>query len=493
MHITLYTISQVKSLFCDSITTRKQISSGAVFTNREVSSPSCSSHGTQESTYKPPKQRQGLALRRTTSFDCLYNDDRTCCKRNCHNRFQPELIESYRLSVLDYAMESRRTRIFEYHTQNLVVDSRPCCINYLTNCFDVSRSWLYPNPTTTDRDRQCPKTISVLAWFENLKANADVMPDAQAQKHVHRPVAAYQIPHLKKKEVFKEYMADCKLHPTLYLQCTKAHFLTTWKKTYPNVKLRKYLKFAKCEVCVDCREIKKNPASTSEQKKAACVKQEVHWLWVKKERAGELARQQEAIYSPLDTLTITQDGTDFPFVAGIPSLPEKSKKDGELRIKPTIMVTISHGDGVFIFPALPHIAKDPNFTIECIQRTLKKVETSRGMLPPKLHLQLDNCGRENKNTALIAYLSWLVERGVFKTIELHFLPVGHTHNLADQVNSRVTTAAKHANIRDRKELCDVLETCYDPNPYVEFVDHVASVKQLFNPKLSAQWTGSRVH
>ena len=40
---------------------------------------------------------------------------------------------------------------------------------------------------------------------------------------------------------------------------------------------------------------------------------------------------------------------------------------------------------------------------------------------------LDNCARENKNHYLFAYLSLLVAKGVFKTMHLGFLMVGHTH------------------------------------------------------------------
>ena len=442
---------------------------------------------------KPPKQRQNLKIRRTLPFNCQYNTDSPCCNRGCHAIFNCELIDTYRATVNKHHKDIHRQRIKEYHEENLLVDGKPCCIDFLLNCFDISKSWLYPSHNPTDRVEKCPKSISILAWFESLKESADIMPDAQIEVRVHDPVAAYQIPHLKKNEVFKEYISDCKLFPGLYSECDESYFYKQWRNFYPNVKLRKYLKFAKCEVCVNCREIKKDPTSTAAQKQAACVKQTNHLTWVKKERAGELARQQRAVYCPKDVLTITQDATDFPFVAGIPSLMDKTKTDGEVRIKPTIMVTLSHGDGVFVWPALPHIAKDPNFTIECIQRTLKHVESSRGTLPPKLHIQLDNSGRENRNTALFAYLSWLVQRDVFKVIEVHFLPKGHTHNIADQVNSRVTTSTKHANIKSREDLCEVLEHCYDPNPRVEFIDRVASIKKLFNPTLNPQWSGSRVY
>lgn len=38
----------------------------------------------------------------------------------------------------------------------------------------------------------------------------------------------------------------------------------------------------------------------------------------------------------------------------------------------------------------------------------------------------DNCAAQNKNNILMKYLSWRVKKGLQKSIEIHFLPVGHT-------------------------------------------------------------------
>lgn len=46
----------------------------------------------------------------------------------------------------------------------------------------------------------------------------------------------------------------------------------------------------------------------------------------------------------------------------------------------------------------------------------------------------------------MAYIAWLVERGVFKKIEVSFLPVGHTHNEPDQVASRYSVACRKRDI-----------------------------------------------
>ena len=44
-----------------------------------------------------------------------------------------------------------------------------------------------------------------------------------------------------------------------------------------------------------------------------------------------------------------------------------------------------------------------------------------------LLLNADNCARENKNRWMFPFLGFLVERGYFNEIELHFLMPGHSH------------------------------------------------------------------
>jgi hypothetical protein len=53
-----------------------------------------------------------------------------------------------------------------------------------------------------------------------------------------------------------------------------------------------------------------------------------------------------------------------------------------------------------------------------------------------LRVQLDNTTKENKNNYMLGYLAMLVQTAVFTVVELHFLPVGHTHNDLDGVFGR---------------------------------------------------------
>ena len=126
---------------------------------------------------------------------------------------------------------------------------------------------------------------------------------------------------------------------------------------------------------------------------------------------------------------------------------------------------------------LENIAGDPNLTIEVIQRELKRTEAELGMLPPALAIQLDNCFRENKNSYIINFCGWMVERGTRAPcaivycgmsclvlgavglfaggIFISFLPKGHTHNEMDQCASLISIAVRRKDIHTRQQLHDV--------------------------------------
>ena len=144
---------------------------------------------------------------------------------------------------------------------------------------------------------------------------------------------------------------------------------------------------------------------------------------------------------------------------GLPHFPELTKNDSAVRLRYHLIVAMVHGQPTpTTYHAPENVAHDPNLTIEVIQRTLKRLEKKRGgKLPKTLFLQMDNCTRENKNTAVMAYLSWLVERGVFDKINVSFLPVGHTHNECDQVGSRYSIGVRHTTIGTREAMVEILE------------------------------------
>ena len=49
---------------------------------------------------------------------------------------------------------------------------------------------------------------------------------------------------------------------------------------------------------------------------------------------------------------------------------------------------------------------------------------------------MDNCPRDNKNNIMFGFLAVLVFFGTFQSVEVSFLPVGHTHEDVDAMFSR---------------------------------------------------------
>ena len=68
----------------------------------------------------------------------------------------------------------------------------------------------------------------------------------------------------------------------------------------------------------------------------------------------------------------------------------------------------------------------PNSVVSMLHYYLVNMNVS-----DKLVLHADNCAGQNKNKTVFAYLSWRIVNKLNTSIELNFLPVGHTRSLVD--------------------------------------------------------------
>ena len=190
------------------------------------------------------------------------------------------------------------------------------------------------------------------------------------------------------------------------------------------------------------------------------------------------------------------DGTDqLPF--GIPAFAQLVKGENKKRLLCHELISVidhGHKRHILVFDSLEHVPHNPNMVIEGLQRSQKFVEKqNEGNLPEELFLQFDNCLRENKNAYVCEFLSLLVERGVFKIIWIDFHPVGHTHNIVDQVASRLAIKCQKVDIPSREHLFDRLRKAYTPTPRVFRLDRVADFKGLVNPDGDAHYANSAIH
>jgi CO dehydrogenase nickel-insertion accessory protein CooC1 len=66
-------------------------------------------------------------------------------------------------------------------------------------------------------------------------------------------------------------------------------------------------------------------------------------------------------------------------------------------------------------------------------------------LSKNLLLQMDNCGKDNKNWHFLAFLSLLTTKDVFEEMKLGFLIVGHTHEDIDGCFSYMSKKLREQN------------------------------------------------
>ena len=103
----------------------------------------------------------------------------------------------------------------------------------------------------------------------------------------------------------------------------------------------------------------------------------------------------------------------------------------EYGLKTKLFASIVHGLGTYLFWATPQIKGGTNLTVEVLRRTLLHIHQEKKVLPPILHLQLDNAS-DNKSRQFLAFVAYLVEMRVFQLVKLSYLLVGHTHEDVDQ-------------------------------------------------------------
>ena len=440
---------------------------------------------------KPPGSR--AHQRGTTLFRFRPEPTFKCCKKKCMSHFLQEhdqRVENARapLFVPELSKDERRLLLRQNWKDHLRIviggSEHVVCLTCACKIYTCSRTLLCPQPSrgkdnpgrskAEANSARATVNVSVAAWFYSLMDTLDVMPDT----------GYYQVQVGQKHMLYENYMLDVHRWPSVYERCKdKSYFYQIWRDSFPNVKLRKHCRFAKCEFCIDKRDII-SAATTTEIAKADArdrLRQHLNWAHTR-ERGFYHAKRDEAIKCPEKKISISMDGTD-QFINGFPHFWEVSKLDSKgKRLYFHTQIVLVHGVGPQVYLSLEDIAGDPNWTIETLYRTLKAEQDRRpDGLPRTLYLQMDNCFRENKNTFVIAYLCWLVERGVFDEIFLSFLPTGHTHFDPDQFASRIALAVRFRNVLTCEDYVRIIRECWSTEVPVEWVHDVMDHKELFNP------------
>lgn len=271
-------------------------------------------------------------------------------------------------------------------------------------------------------------TAMAMAWLRGVATKlGQHLPNADETR----------LPFGSKKIVHEYYGAEMRLRGVHGLQY--ARFLDLWANdpSMSKIKLTKRKgTFAQCDKCADFAKEMTNAIDNVEG-------DDIKRRW--NEHVAHVARCREIYYDNRDlaharpdkTLCIIADIMDQAKTT-IPHHRRKQKRWCKMQgLRQCVMGVKTHGVRMDHYVANARVGTGggANFTIECLSRTFRKIAAMggrNGKLPPRLYLQMDNCSGDNKNYTVIGYLNWLVTTGVFNSIEVGFLPVGHTHEDIDQ-------------------------------------------------------------
>lgn len=154
---------------------------------------------------------------------------------------------------------------------------------------------------------------------------------------------------------------------------------------------------------------------------------------MQRERLQYAIQREKATRDPSDFCSIIIDRADQA-TYGLPHLlyNTKSMRGDKLKVR---MISVKDHDlvsSLFLYLMTEEFEKGATHIVEVLHRFLCQ-KASKGTLPSVLLVQADNCTRENKNRFVMAYFEMLVAMGVFRQVNVSFLPVGHTHEDIAQV------------------------------------------------------------
>ncbi|KAL3687438.1 hypothetical protein R1sor_013747 [Riccia sorocarpa] len=97
-------------------------------------------------------------------------------------------------------------------------------------------------------------------------------------------------------------------------------------------------------------------------------------------------------------------------------------------------------------------------------------------LPRVFLLQMDNSAKDNKNVHVLAFCSELVIRGIFETVEVNFLMVGHTHEDVDALFSKISMRTVNKDILTLPALMAEIWESEAMHPVPMLIEEVADYK-----------------
>jgi hypothetical protein len=230
-------------------------------------------------------------------------------------------------------------------------------------------------------------------------------------------------------------------------------------KGLPHIVFHRHKEFGRCTRCALLTAIYLNVHLPTRKRQLALTAFFDHQIWVKLERqvyydVRALAKQELKRVMSIGMDAMDQNTSRLPHI--MRNVCPTSLKDAELpRMK--IVSVLNHGRGTYVFAVPPGEQHGANMTCSILLKSISYGFERFGaeQRPVFLHLQMDNTSGENKNHTTLRFLAWLIFKGVFKEIELQFLPVKHTHDDYDVTHATMGVAFANSTFSTVSEMADI--------------------------------------
>ncbi|XP_076080822.1 uncharacterized protein LOC143051779 [Mytilus galloprovincialis] len=247
-------------------------------------------------------------------------------------------------------------------------------------------------------------------------------------------------------------------------------------------KIVSFVKTKNINPCDICMKVKMEMHKLKDAVKKDQLKKDlkVHLDRQRSERRDYYKKKDEALMKPKEVLSIIIDGMDQS-KTNIPHFKGWTRpKCGAAALKTHITGCLVHGSQLYLYTDLLQWPHDPNLTITCL---VNAITSNTKVLPPKLYVQCDNCGRENKNKYVIGFLGYLCLSGYIKEAYLSFLLKGHTHEDIDQRFSVISHRLRRVNAMTLPQLQKEIESSFHDKPHQEVLACVRDVKSWLENSL----------
>ena len=219
--------------------------------------------------------------------------------------------------------------------------------------------------------------------------------------------------------------------------------------------------FAECSYCGSFRRKLENKDLSSSDREKVKAERKAHMDLQRGERETYALHREMANREPEKYVCAIFDGMTLDTTT-VPHLYREDKVSSTVPLNARFVtrlfgVKLHHAGETqhfaFMFP--PWVGHGgSNTVLEALCRLVDHMGPNR---PAHLFIQVDNCS-ENKSKTLLALADKLVKDGMFETVQLNYLMVGHTHEDIDQWFSVFSKAIAKEDIWTVDQMFSLLQT-----------------------------------